>query len=55
LPAERAEASSLSEPTGKFRRSRTRRISIPTAPVAPTMAMFGAFMVAIKYSSGAGA
>ena len=41
LPAERAEASSFREATGKFRRSRTRRISTPTAPVAPTMAMFG--------------
>src|SRR5476651_451670 len=45
LPAERAEASSFREATGKFRRSRTRRISTPTAPVAPTMAMFCAFMV----------
>src|SRR6266851_6154157 len=51
LPAERAEASSLSEPTGKFRRSRTRRISMPTAPVAPTMAMFGAFIVVANYSN----
>ena len=40
LPTERAEASSLREATGKFRRSRTRRISTPTAPVAPTTAMF---------------
>src|ERR1043166_7074757 len=46
LPTERAEASSFREATGKFRRSRTRRISTPTAPVAPTMAMFLAFMVA---------
>ena len=45
LPTERAEASSFKEATGKFRRSRTRRISTPTAPVAPTIAIFCAFMV----------
>src|SRR5215467_13768980 len=52
LPTERAEASSLREATGKFRRSRTRRISPPTAPVAPTMAMFWGFMVARKIPAG---
>ena len=26
---------------------------MPTAPVAPTMAMFGAFIVATKYTPGA--
>ena len=38
FPAERAEARSLSEATGKFRRSRVLSISTPTAPVAPAMA-----------------
>src|SRR6185312_5787608 len=52
LPTERAEARSLREATGKFRRSRTRRISTPTAPVAPTMAMFWGFMVARKIPAG---
>ena len=40
LPTERLEASSLRLATGKLRRSSTRKISTPTAPVAPTMAMF---------------
>ena len=30
-------------------RTRTRRISTPTAPVAPTMAMFWTFMMPAKY------
>ena len=38
LPTERAEASSVSDFTGKSRCSRQRSISWPTAPVAPTMA-----------------
>ena len=38
LPADCAEASKVSWPTGKFRRSSTRIISMPTAPVAPTIA-----------------
>ena len=59
LPAERAEASSFREATGKFRRSRTRRISTPTAPVVPTMArVLGArvwvVMVARKIQEMAG-
>ena len=40
LPAERLDASSFRLATGKLRRSITRRISTPTAPVAPTTAMF---------------
>ena len=38
FPAERALASSVSFPTGNFRFSSVFIISIPTAPVAPTMA-----------------
>lgn len=38
LPAERADANKRIEATGKFRRSITRNISSPTAPVAPTIA-----------------
>ena len=38
FPAERADARSLSPPSGKFRCSRHRSISTPTAPVAPTIA-----------------
>ena len=46
LPAERGEASSLSRPTGKFRRSSVWSTSTPTAPVAPRIAIF--FMLFIK-------
>src|SRR5690242_8774740 len=42
LPAERAEANNRSSDTGKLRRSRHPNNSIPTAPVAPTMATTGA-------------
>jgi hypothetical protein len=38
FPAERGEASSRKSATGKSRRSITRSSSIPTAPVAPTIA-----------------
>ena len=38
VPAERSLASGTSSPTGNFRRSSTRRISWPTAPVTPTTA-----------------
>ena len=38
LPTERAEASRVSLPTGKFRFSSVLIISTPTAPVAPTTA-----------------
>ena len=41
LPTERAEASSVSFPTGKLRFSRVLIISMPTAPVAPTTATCG--------------
>ncbi len=41
LPAERAEAYSRSEASGKARRSRHPIISTPTAPVAPTIATTG--------------
>ena len=36
LPAERAEAKSLSSPSGNLRVARTSMISFPTAPVTPT-------------------
>src|ERR1700733_13863586 len=42
LPAERADANSRNSDTGKLRRSRHPNNSIPTAPVAPTMATTGA-------------
>src|SRR5436190_14085102 len=45
LPTERLEASNFRLATGKLRRSRTRRISTPTAPVAPTTAMFWGLMI----------
>src|SRR3954462_9243558 len=41
LPAERADASALISEYGKLRFSMQLRISTPTAPVAPTMAMTG--------------
>ena len=41
LPAERAEASKVNLESGKFRCSRQRSISTPTAPVAPTIATWG--------------
>src|ERR1035438_4380018 len=41
LPAERADASKVSLPTGKFLFSRVLIISMPTAPVAPTTATCG--------------
>ena len=48
-PADRAEARSFREPTGKLRVSRQDRISTPTAPVAPTMATWGAwFMIVVR-------
>src|ERR1700730_14377573 len=42
LPAERAEANNRNSDIGKLRRSRHPNSSIPTAPVAPTMATTGA-------------
>ena len=45
LPAERAEASSVSLPMGKLRFSSVLIISIPTAPVAPTMATFSFLLI----------
>src|SRR5271168_4861135 len=44
LPSDRDEASAFRWLTGKFRRSSVRRISCPTAPVAPTTAMRYDFM-----------
>ena len=44
LPVERDEASGRSRLTGNFCRSSVRRISWPTAPVAPTTAMRYDFM-----------
>ena len=41
LPAERWEASSFTDSTGKPRWSRILRNSVPTAPVAPTTAILG--------------
>src|ERR1035437_5447592 len=41
LPAERADASRVSLPTGKFLFSSVLIISMPTAPVAPTTATCG--------------
>ena len=49
FPADLAEARSFREPTGKLRVSRQDRISTPTAPVAPTMATWGAwFMIVVR-------
>ena len=45
LPAERAEANSFSLLSGKFRCSRQSNISTPTAPVAPTIATWGWFIL----------
>src|SRR5579862_7110147 len=42
LPAERADANNRNSDIGKLRRSRQPNSSIPTAPVAPTMATTGA-------------
>src|SRR5712671_4319306 len=42
LPAERADANNRNSDMGKLRRSRQPNNSIPTAPVAPTMATTGA-------------
>src|SRR5450432_1875635 len=44
LPSDRDDASAFRWLTGKFRRSSVRRISCPTAPVAPTTAMRYEFM-----------
>src|SRR5690606_8508504 len=44
-PALRGEASSRSSPTGKRRSWRSLISSLPTAPVAPTIATLSAFMV----------
>src|SRR5262245_32530359 len=53
LPTERFEASGFRPATGKLRRSRTRRLSTPTAPVAPTTAMFWDLMfLAFEWTSG---
>ena len=41
LPALRSEARNLIARKGKFRSTRTRRITSPTAPVAPTTATLG--------------
>jgi hypothetical protein len=41
LPAERADANSLSSFSGNLRRSRHSMSSTPTAPVAPTIATTG--------------
>ena len=41
LPAERADANSLSSLSGNLRRSRHSSSSTPTAPVAPTIATTG--------------
>src|SRR6266850_8398366 len=42
LPAERADANNRNSDMGKLRRSRQPNNSMPTAPVAPTMATTGA-------------
>src|SRR5580693_1033703 len=55
LPAERAEASRVSLPTGKLRFSSVLIISTPTAPVAPTTATCGLrFIKADYYNAGGG-
>ncbi len=52
-PAERPDANSLSEETGKPRFSRQASISVPTAPVAPTMPVrTGALRRAPRGSAG---
>src|SRR5476651_2089332 len=50
LPSDRDDASAFRWLTGKFRRSSVRRISCPTAPVAPTTAMRYEFMDRLAYS-----
>lgn len=42
----------LQEPTGKLRVSRQDRISTPTAPVAPTMATWGAWFMVVSENGG---
>src|ERR1700728_3467478 len=49
LPSDRDDASAFRWLTGKFRRSSVRRISCPTAPVAPTTAMRYEFMSQLVY------
>src|SRR3954452_22701518 len=53
LPALRGEARNLIEPTGKFRSSKRRVITLPTAPLAPTTAtLFTAISLGLTDTTG---
>src|SRR6185437_27651 len=52
LPTDRAEASNVSLPTGKWRFSRVLIISTPTAPVAPTTATCGFLFIILNTKAG---
>ena len=53
LPAERAEARSLSRETGKLRRSITRSISTPTAPDAKAQGRTTTLTPLVAFSTSA--